>query len=277
MIATLLRTKKTSRLQTTGMFIFWCVFGMMQIVHAETKTGEALPKARDILSTIQEKTRNFSDMSSEVEMSTIESNGKSTQRSMEFLVLQGPNGDWVKSLLVFKKPKREKGIALLSHAFKAERNRQWLYFPSAKRVKSIAGKKSSGAFMGSEFRYSDLLPKPLDDFNHKTVGKKNLGDRPHWLIKRTLKENNQGDHQMLWVDADHETVKQVEFFSSDGELIKTLSADQFEMVDEVQRPKLLVMKNHKNGRSTELLTLSMAVNSGLIEEDFSETALDFSR
>ena len=237
-----------------------------------------LPNAKSILSKIQQKTRNFNDMSSSVEMRTVEANGKVSVREIDFKVLQAPNGEWVKSLLVFQKPKREKGVALLSHAYKGEKNRQWLYFPSARRVKSIAGKKSSGAFMGSEFRYTDLLPKPLEDFTHETLKKADVNGRSHWVIRRIAKDasSNQG-YQHIWVEIESETIQQIEFFDKEDKLTKTLSAQQFETVDDVQRPKLLVMTNHLNGRSTELLTLSLTINDSLLEEDFSESVLDFSR
>lgn len=252
--------------------------GAMQVLAAAENGMENLPEASVILGKIQDKTRSFTDMSSTVEMRTIEANGKETVRSMEFKVLQGKNGEWVKSLLVFKKPKREKGVALLSHAHKSTRNKQWLYFPSARRVKSIAGKKSSGSFMGSEFRYTDLLPKPLEDFHHKTLEKAELFGKSHWVIERVSKDSADSvGKQRLWVDVELEIIKQVEFLNGKGDLVKTLSAEQFEVVEDVQRPKLLVMKNHQNGRATQLLTLSMSVNEGLIEDDFSETALDFAR
>ena len=132
--------------------------------------------------------------------------------------------------------------------------------------------------MGSEFRYTDLLPKPLADFHHKTLEKAELSGKPHWVIERVSKDSTDSvGKQKLWVDIEHEIIKQVEFLNEHGDLVKTLSAEQFELVEGVQRPKLLVMKNHLNGRATHLLTLSMGVNDGLIEDDFSEAALDFTR
>lgn len=96
----------------------------------------------------------FVDSVSVMEMKLINARGQEKIRQMSMKVLEGEEAD--KSLMEFDTPADVKGTKFLSYEHINKDDDQWLYLPALKRVKRIASKNKSGAFMGSEFSYEDL-------------------------------------------------------------------------------------------------------------------------
>ena len=236
-------------------------------------------KGKQIALAAINKSNGFRDISSTIEMTTIEASGKKTTREMNVKVLNIDNKDTIKSLLVFSKPKREKGVALLSHAFKTKKDKQWLYLPNIRRIKKLAPKGRRGSFMGSEFSYSDLIPQSVEDFNYRYLKDDIIEQRNCSVVERTPKnEGSLYSKQITWFDTENHISLKTEFYTPQSKLIKTLLAK--EVVTDKQgnsRPGLLIMKNHKTGRSTYLKDIDYQINTGLQEDEFTETALEFSR
>ena len=96
----------------------------------------------------------FEDSVSLMRMELINANAQKKVRTMKMKVLEGESED--KSLMEFITPADVKGTKFLSYEHVNKDDDQWLYLPALKRVKRIASKNKSGAFMGSEFSYEDL-------------------------------------------------------------------------------------------------------------------------
>jgi hypothetical protein len=101
-------------------------------------------------------------------MVLVSRDGKERIREMELSALA--SGDGERTLLVFRSPRDLSGTALLSHSRGDGDDDQWLYLPSMKRVKRIAGAKQSGSFMGSEFAYEDISSQEVDNFTYRYAG-----------------------------------------------------------------------------------------------------------
>ena len=96
----------------------------------------------------------FEDSIAVMTMKLINARGQEKTRHMKMKVLEGKDAD--KSLMEFSTPADVKGTKFLSYEHINKDDDQWLYLPALKRVKRIASKNKSGAFMGSEFSYEDL-------------------------------------------------------------------------------------------------------------------------
>ena len=245
----------------------------------ESHAQSAEEKGEQLALNAANKTNDFKDVTSSIEMVTIETSGKKTVREMNVKVMQIDNRNIIKSLLVFSKPKREKGVALLSHAFETQKDKQWLYLPNLRRIKKLAPKGRKGSFMGSEFSYSDLIPQSTKDFNYLYLKDELFEKRNCWVVERTPK--NKGalyTKQITWLDQENYATLKTEFYTKNGKLLKTLLAKEITTDEKGNtRPGLLVMKNHKSGRSTQLRDLDYQINTGLQEDEFTEVALEFSR
>ncbi len=245
----------------------------------QTYAQSAEEKGKQLALDSLNKSNSFRDISSTIEMVTIETSGKKTVREMNVKVLNIDNRNTIMSLLVFSKPKREKGVALLSHAFKTKQDKQWLYLPNIRRTKKLAPKGRKGSFMGSELSYSDLIPQSVEDFNYRYLKDDMVNQRNCSVVERSPK--NKGSlysKQITWLDKENLIALKTEFYTQQSKPIKTLLATGIITDNQGNsRPGLLVMKNHKTGRSTQLKNLDYQINTGLQEDEFSEAALEFSR
>ena len=111
--------------------------------------------AIEIIERAESNASGFKDMSNRLSMMLIDEDGDVSKREMLVKTITLKNGG-SKTLTVFTKPSREKGIALLTHANPAKSDEQWLYLPASKRVKKIASNKKGASFRGSEFTYEDI-------------------------------------------------------------------------------------------------------------------------
>lgn len=258
-----------------GLLIAFSIWLPSNDIHAQSAEDKGKQLAINAVNT----SNDFQDVISTIEMVTIEASGKKSVREMSVRILQTDNGNTVKSLLVFKKPKREKGVALLSHAFKIKQDKQWLYLPNMRRIKKLAPKSRKGSFMGSEFSYSDLIPQSAEDFDYRYLKDEELAQRNCWIVERTPKNKDAlYTKQVTWIDQENYANLKTEFYTKKSELLKTLIAEDI-IIDKKgnTRPGLLIMKNHKTGRSTTLKDLDYQVNTGLQEDEFTESALEFAR
>ncbi len=264
-------------LRTTFLGLIFSLTTLLPSIEIYAQSAEE--KGKQIALNSINKSNNFRDISSIIEMTTIETSGKKSVREMNVKALNIDNKSTIMSLLVFSKPKREKGVALLSHAFKTKQDKQWLYLPNIRRTKKLAPKGRKGSFMGSELSYSDLIPQSVEDFNYRYLKDGIVNQRNCSIVERTPKSRDSlYSKQITWFDKENLVGLKTEFYTLKSKPVKTLFTTEI-ITDNHgnSRPGLLVMKNHKTGRSTQLRNLDYQINTGLQEDEFSETALEFSR
>lgn len=237
-------------------------------------------KADKIVAETLKKSERYHSIESTVRMTTYEKNGDEDNKEITFKVLK--EKDSIKSLIVFNKPKRERGVTLLSHAHQHKPNQQWLYLPNIRRTRKITAQKRNGSFMGSEFSYSHILPPNPKDFTYTYEGEATIDNRPTWIIKSQSNGNNNtspaSDYQKIWVDQKTFIQVKTEFYDKKGTLKKRLEASDFKANDNNEsRPTSLVMSNLQTGRSTKIVEIAHQTNVNLNAEDFTQDALEFAR
>jgi len=123
-------------------------------------------RGREIAALEHAASHGFVDLTVELQMELIGTNGKSTSRSLRLSQIETA-ADTVKTLVVFDLPKAIADTALLTWSNVAADDDQWLYLPAIKRVKKIASKDRSGPFVGSTFAYEDLADYAVDEFTYR--------------------------------------------------------------------------------------------------------------
>ena len=239
------------------------------------------PAEKGMAITVEADKRNSGWVDSKVDMEMILRNrqGQESKRELRSTGLEKPDdGDW--SMIIFDKPKDVKGTALLTHSHKVDPDDQWLYLPALKRVKRIASNNKSGPFMGSEFAYEDLSSQEIEKYTDYVW----LRDEPAngvdcFVVNRVPVDEKSGyTKQEAWIDKEHYRVQKVDFYDRKGELLKTLTASDYQVYnDKHWRPGKMEMVNHQTGKSTALLFTNYAFGNGFSDRDFDQNSLKSAR
>lgn len=202
--------------------------------------------------------------------------GQSSRRSLRIRILESTDPDMGdKSLVVFDEPRDIAGTALLSHTRILDPDDQWVWLPEVARVKRISGTNRSGAFMGSEFAYEDLAAPEVAKFAYRYLRDEPCGDNLtcHVVERRPLYADTGYSRQEVWLDAEEFRPWKITFHDRRGDHFKTLEYADFHQYGKFWRAHRMVMTNHRNGRSTELVASGYRFGVGFTESDFSQASL----
>ncbi len=219
--------------------------------------------------------RGFTNSEVELEMVLRNAAGKESRRTLKITTLEVPDesvGD--KSLVVFDNPSDIKGTALLSHANILDPDDQWLFLPALKRVKRISSANKSGPFVGSEFAFEDFTALELNKYDYTYLREDEVDGLKTDVVERTPRYENSGyTRQVSWVDQDVYQVRKVEFYDRRGDLLKTLTLNDYRNYDGVWRSQRMEMVNHQTGKSTDFIYGDYQFDIGLEEGDFVKSRL----
>jgi outer membrane lipoprotein-sorting protein len=163
-------------------------------------------------------------------------------------------------LFLFEYPPsvRNTGILIQSYA-NTDENVMWMYLPAVKRVKRIALATSGGGyFMGSDFSYSDFIPKSRDDFTHEYLGEVVLDGTVCYLIKESIVTQKQRQDLKLSYMMNFYRKSDYIMFGRDyydlaGEKVKEYRAKEVKILDQKYLyPTIIEMKNVQTGHKSIL-------------------------
>lgn len=238
--------------------------------------AEAAPSksALDIIKRAELNAAGFTDMVNRVSMILKDQDGNSSEREMLIKVLALDDGQ-SKSLTIFTKPSREKGIALLTHTHATENDEQWLYLPASKRVKKIASNKLGASFRGSEFTYEDISNQDNDQYRFELVSEEDCGSSRCFVVDRfPVFSESSYSRTRLYIDTVQYLLQKGEFFDKEKKLLKTMAATNYQKHSNgLWKPESLMMMNSQTHKSTELKTQDLQFDVGLQEKEFSRLSL----
>lgn len=139
-------------------------------------------RAREIMQKVNDRDdgdRQVADM----EMILIDSRGKKRVRKLRsFRRDKGPD---TLSIMFFRAPADVRGTGFLTYDYDdpGKDDDQWLYLPALRKTKRIASNNKSGSFMGSDFNYSDMTARDLEDFDFTLMKEVKVGGVKTWQIK----------------------------------------------------------------------------------------------
>ncbi|MCP5368306.1 MAG: outer membrane lipoprotein-sorting protein [Hyphomicrobiales bacterium] len=240
---------------------------------AETPEQKGLAIAEEI----DRRDTGFGDSQAELKMVLRNAHGESSERLLDQKVLEVPSreeGD--RTLIVFRHPKDVEGTAMLTHTKILDPDDQWLFLPALKRVKRISSSNKSGPFVGSEFAYEDLVSFEVAKYGYKYLRDEPCGELTCFVVERTPKYENSGyTRQVTWTDTGEYRIVKVDFYDRKNELLKTLAFEGYrQYLGKFWRAHKLVMVNHQNGKSTELMVEGdYTFNNGFGDADFTKGRL----
>ncbi|MCC1498330.1 outer membrane lipoprotein-sorting protein [Alcanivorax sp. 1008] len=242
-------------------------------VMAQTQTPEQ--KGMDIAREADRRGEGFGDFEASMKMVLSSRRGDRSERELRVRTLEGKKGEGDKSLTIFDTPADVRGTALLSWSHADRDDDQWLYLPALKRVKTIASRSQSGAFMGSEFAFEDMRAQEVDKYTYKYLRDEPCGDLTCFVFERYPQDKYSGyTRQVVWMDQAEYRVHKIDYYDRKQSLLKTLSAtDHQQYLERFWQPGRMEMVNHQTGKTTELLWSDYRFNTGLGESDFTQNSL----
>ncbi|RLA75771.1 MAG: outer membrane lipoprotein-sorting protein [Epsilonproteobacteria bacterium] len=222
---------------------------------------EVAQKSDDVMS-------GFKDSSSIMSMQLINARGQEKTRTMAMKVLEGDGED--KSLMEFLTPADVKGTKFLSYEHTQKDDDQWLYLPALKRVKRIASKNKSGAFMGSEFSYEDISAFNVKKYKYSGDAKEGLLNKKAVYIGKSVPISKYSGYTKLktWIDKETFLVQKIEYYDRKKQLLKTAIFTNYKQFGTINRIGKITMKNIQNDKTTILTWSNQKINTGLKSKDF---------
>ena len=238
--------------------------------------GDPVERGRAIAEAADARDTGWGDNASTMRMVLRNSAGQESTRRLRRMALEtNAEGLGDRSIIVFEAPRDIEGTALLSHTRLLDPDDQWLYLPALRRVKRISSGNKSGPFVGSEFAYEDLVSQEVEKYDYRWLRIEPCGDLECEVVERLPRYDNSGyTRQVVWWDTEQYRLHRVDFYDRKDVLLKTLTSDGFRSYGEgFWRPDRMVMENHQNGKSTDLLFDDWKFGSGLEEDDFTPSRL----
>jgi outer membrane lipoprotein-sorting protein len=194
-------------------------------------------------------------------------------RNAAFEVNEEGEGD--KSLITFDAPRDVAGTSLLSHTRILEPDDQWLFLPALKRVKRISSANKSGAFVGSEFAYEDLVSQEVGKYTYRFLREESCGDLNCYVVERyPLYENSGYTRQIVYWDANEYRIQRIDFYDRKDALLKTLTYHNYQQyAEQYWRADRMSMSNRQNGKHTDLIFEEWSFGTGASEGDFTPSRL----
>lgn len=166
------------------------------------------PRAREIMQKVNDRDDGDNQVS-EMEMILIDrQKNKRVRRIKSFSKDKGKD---TRTLMFFLTPADVKDTGFLTYDYDApgKDDDQWLYLPALGKTKRIATSDKSGAFMGTDFNYSDLSKPDLEDFDYKLLKENDkVKGVDTWRIQSTprspeVAEDTGYSKSVLWVRKDN--------------------------------------------------------------------------
>jgi len=222
---------------------------------------EVAQKSEDVMS-------GFKDSISTMKMTLVNAAGQEKTRTMRMKVLEGESED--KSLMEFLTPADVKGTKFLSYEHIDKDDDQWLYLPALKRVKRIASKNKSGAFMGSEFSYEDLSAFNVKKYIYEGEAKEGTFEGKAVYIGSSKPVSKYSGYKKLISYVNQKTflVLKMEYYDRKNELLKTSIFGEYKKFGDVYRIGKITMSNVQNDKTTVLVWSQEKINNGLKSKDF---------
>lgn len=152
-------------------------------------------------------------------------NRRGDKRTRRIITRAQKEGGVGRSLVCFYYPNDVNGTSFLSRERKNGDDDQYLYLPSLNRLRRISGSQKSQKFMSTEFTYSDMESKNIDDATYKKLEDGKVRDTPCHVIEATPKpgKDTQYSRYISWIGKKDYFPRKFKFYDKNNKHLKTLS------------------------------------------------------
>jgi len=194
------------------------------------------------------------NITSNMKMILVDKSGKKRVRDLKIFTKE--KGEDTLKLLFFLAPADVKDSAFLTYDYEDSNkdDDQWLYLPALQKVKRIASSDKSSAFMGSDFTYSDMTSRNVEDYNYKIMKETKVKGHKVWQLlvvpktEKTVAETGY-TKSIIFVREDNFVVVQALNYIKSGNKLKYMMVKDLELIDGIWTVKEMQMVT-KKGKKT---------------------------
>lgn len=214
-------------------------------------------------------------------MTMTDKNGKKRVRNLKTFTKD--KGEDKLKLMFFLTPADVKDTSFLTYDYEDSNkdDDQWLYLPALQKVKRIASSDKSSAFMGSDFTYSDMTSRNVEDYTYKIMKEKKVGGHMTWQMLVTPKtektvEETGYTKSIVFVRQDNFVVVQALHYIKAGKKLKYMMVKGLKKIDGVwttTEKQMVTKKGKKTLHKTVFKFSEVKYNQGLEESLFTTRTL----
>jgi hypothetical protein len=193
-------------------------------------------------------------------------------------------GDDKLKLMFFLTPADVRNTAFLTYDYEdSDRDDdQWLYLPELKKVKRIASSDKSSSFMGSDFTYSDMTSRNVQDYTYKIMKEPVVGGHKTWQMLVTPKTDKTIDEtgytkSIMFIRQDNFVIVQALHYIKAGKKLKYMKITSLQEIDGIwttKKMQMITKKGKKKLHKTIFEFSDIKYNQDLEESFFSTRTLE---
>lgn len=193
-------------------------------------------------------------------------------------------GEDTLKLMFFLTPADVKNSAFLTYDYDDSNkdDDQWLYLPELQKVKRIASSDKSSAFMGSDFTYSDMTSRNVQDYTYKIMKEKDVGGHKTWQMLVTPKSEKTVEEtgytkSIVFVRQDNFVIVQALHYIKAGKKLKYMQIKDLKLIDgiwTIKEMQMVTKKGKKMLHKTVFKFSDIKYNQGLEESLFTTRTLE---
>ncbi len=187
-------------------------------------------------------------------------------------------------LMFFLSPADVKDTGFLTYDYddSSRDDDQWLYLPELKKVKRIASSDKSSSFMGSDFTYSDMTLRNVDDYTYVIMKEPMVEGEKTWQMEVTPKsekviEETGYTKSIIFVRQDNFVVIQALHYIKLGNKLKYMKVTGLEKIEDVwtiTAMQMVTKKSKKTLHKTRLEFSDIKHNQDIDASLFSTRTLE---
>jgi hypothetical protein len=246
-----------------GLILCWLTIWSIVTSGAGAALGEEVPSGqatRDASSIVKESDKSLKPQTEKTRyrMTLVAPDG-SVEQVRTFITYYKREDGVERTLQKFLSPPVLAGTGLLLVDRGKPETDIWMYLPTTRRIRRIAGHDKSNRYMGTEFSFEDFEGYRISAYGFDLVGEKTDGQgRSCWVIEAVAataaeKAATGYSKKRYWIERKTLYPVRVEYYARDGTLEKVLTAEDIHRVNLCWRPRRETIKNLRTGRSTKLV------------------------
>ncbi|WP_373002282.1 outer membrane lipoprotein-sorting protein [Sulfurimonas sp.] len=187
-------------------------------------------------------------------------------------------------LMFFLSPADVRNTAFLTYDYEDSNkdDDQWLYLPELRKVKRIASSDKSSSFMGSDFTYSDMTSRNVQDYTYKVMKEAVVDGHKTWQMLVTPKtdktiEETGYTKSIVFVRQDNFVIVQALHYIKAGKKLKYMKINSLEEIDgiwTIKQMQMVTKKGKKTLHKTVFEFSDIKYNQNLEESFFSTRTLE---
>jgi len=222
------------------------------------------------------------NLTSKMKMTLIDKNGHKRVRQLK--TYRKDKGEDTLKLMFCLAPADVKNTGFLTYDYEdsTKDDDQWLYLPELRKVKRIASSDKSSSFMGSDFTYSDMTSRNVEDYTYKIMKEPVVKGHKTWQMLVTPKSEKTIDEtgytkSIVFIRQDNFVVIQALNYIKIGKKLKYMMVTGLEKIDGIwtaTKIQMVTKKGKKTLHKTVLEFSDIKYNQDLEESFFTTRTIE---